>query len=67
MIHTKLRHVDVHRAWLRQEVQQHHLQVTWVPSRSMPADGLTKALLKPLHQEFIKMLNMVDISGLILS
>jgi hypothetical protein len=67
MVHTKLRHVDVHRAWLRQEVQQRCLQVTWVPSRSMPADGLTKALPKPLHQQFVKMLNMVDISSLILS
>jgi hypothetical protein len=49
MVHTKLRHIDVHRAWLCQEVQQRQLQVTWVPSRSMPADGLTKALLKLLH------------------
>jgi hypothetical protein len=65
MVHTKLRHVDVHRAWLCQEVQQRRLQVTWVPSRSMPADGLTKALPKPLHQEFVKMLNMVDILSLI--
>jgi hypothetical protein len=67
MVHTKLQHVNVHRAWLRQEVQQRRLQVTWVPTRSMPADGLTKALLKPLHQEFLKILNMVDISSLILS
>jgi hypothetical protein len=49
MVHTKLRHVDVHRAWLCQEVQQRCLQVTWVPSQSMPVDGLTKALLKPLY------------------
>jgi hypothetical protein len=65
MVHTKLRHVDVHRAWLRQEVQQRRLRVTWVPSRSMPVDSLTKALLKLLHQEFTKVLNMVDISNLI--
>jgi uncharacterized protein YggT (Ycf19 family) len=31
----------------------------------MLADGLTKALVKPLHQEFIQTLNMVDISRLI--
>jgi sRNA-binding carbon storage regulator CsrA len=31
MVHTKLQHVNVHRAWLYQEVQQRQLQVTWVP------------------------------------
>ena len=36
---TKLRHVDVHRHWLRQEVQRKALQVDWVPTGEMIADG----------------------------
>ena len=29
----------------------------------MPADGLTKALLRQCHEEFMKMISLVDISA----
>ena len=41
---TKLRHVDIHDHWLRQEVQAERLQIEWVQTADMRADGLTKAL-----------------------
>lgn len=41
---TKLRHVDIHNHWLRQEVQKGTIRVKWVPSGEMIADGLTKPL-----------------------
>lgn len=58
---TKLRHVDIHRHWLRQEVQAKRLRITWVPTAEMPADGLTKALPRQKHEVFIKQLGLVDI------
>lgn len=41
---AKLRHVDIHNHWLRQEVQAGPLKISRVPTAEMPADGLTKAL-----------------------
>src|SRR5699024_6050287 len=42
LLQTKLRHVDIHNHWLRQEVQRRHSSVEYVPSSEMIADGLTK-------------------------
>ena len=51
---TKLRHVDIKRHWLRQEVQEGRLKVCWIPTNEMPADGLTKALSVQQHEKFVK-------------
>ncbi|THC87359.1 hypothetical protein EYZ11_013195 [Aspergillus tanneri] len=67
MFRTKLRHVDVHGHWLRQEVQNGNIHVQWVPTAEMPADGLTKLLPDQKHQEFIKMLGLVNIQDRILA
>lgn len=64
-IRTKLRHVDIHGQWLRQEVQAKHVNIRWVPSAEMPADGLTKILPDQKHQEFMKTLGLVDVKSLI--
>ena len=61
-IRSKLRHVDTHHLWLRDEVQSRRIQITWVPTTSMAADGLTKILPRQKHEEFVKLLGLVDIS-----
>jgi len=58
---TKLRHIDVHQHWLRQEVQDKKIDVQWVPTGKMPADGLTKILPRQRYEAWIKQLNLVDI------
>lgn len=60
---TKLRHVDIHNHWLRQEVQRGHVKVDYVGTAEMVADGLTKALPKPLHQRFVRQIGLVDIEA----
>ena len=62
---TKLKHVDIQNHWLRQEVQHRHVRVCWIPTSSMPADGLTKALPRQRHEEFVRMLNLVNVNHLI--
>lgn len=59
---TKLRHVDIHRHWLRQEYREKRIEFGWVPTSKMIADGMTKALPKQRYATFIKMLQMEDIS-----
>ena len=64
---TRLKHVDVHSCWLRQEVQAKRITTAWIPTAQMPADSLTKPLPNQKHQNFIKLINMIDISELLSS
>ena len=60
-LRTKLRHVDIHHHWLRQEVQAGRVAVSWIETAHMPADGVTKVLPVQRHAEFIRMLGLVDL------
>ena len=62
---TKLRHVDVHQHWLRQEVEARSINIQWISTTDMPADGMTKALPKQKHKTFLQQLNLVDISPIL--
>ena len=64
---TRLKHIDIHSCWLRQEVQRKRITTGWIPTANMPADGLTKPLPNQKHQNFVKLINMVDIKHLIIS
>ena len=61
---TKLKHVDIRRHWLREQVADEKIKVTWIPTSQMPADGLTKALPRQKHQNFVRQLGLVDLSKL---
>lgn len=62
---TKLRHVDIHHHWLRQEVRASQIQIHWTPSAEILADGLTKQLLGQRIKQFVKQLNLSDIKSLL--
>ena len=55
---TKLRHVDIHRHWLRQEVQQNRVKIEWTPTTAILADGLTKSLPPQRHKEFVRLMGL---------
>ena len=57
---TRLRHVDIHHMWLRQEVEKKSFTVTYLPTAQMPADGLTKALPRQKFEQFRAQLNMFN-------
>lgn len=65
-LETKLRHVDISQCWLRQEVQRGHINVDFIPTAKMVADGLTKLLPPQKHQTFIKQLGLKDLKEEIL-
>lgn len=62
---TKLRHVDIHQHWLRQEVREGRINICWVPTTRMVADGLTKLLPRQKHENFLRLLRMVDVGHMI--
>ena len=64
-LNSRLRHVDIHNHWLRQEHRGGTMQIKWVPTGQMPADGLTKALPRQKHEEFVRALGLVDISKIL--
>ena len=59
-VRTKLRHVDIHQHWLRQEVQAKRLLISWIPTSAMPADGLTKILTGQRFHNFIRLLGLTE-------
>ena len=64
---TKLRHVDIHQHWLRQEVQNGRRSIHWVPTADMPADGLTKPLNRQNHERFVKQLGLTYVDSHLLT
>jgi len=62
---TKMKHVDIHQLWLRQEVNENRISIQWVPTTDMIADGLTKALPRLKHQHFLKQIGFMSIQDLI--
>src|SRR5436853_224758 len=61
---TKLKHVDIRQHWLREQIADNRINITWILTSHMPADGLTKSLLKQKHQNFVQQLGLVDIAKL---
>ena len=57
---TKLRHVDIHNHWLRQEVKNKRVTTHWVPTKDMMADGLTKSLGHQKHVHFVAMIGLAN-------
>jgi hypothetical protein len=58
---TKLRHVDIHQHWLRQEYDMGRVLFRWKSTKDMIADGLTKVLPRQRFDNFVQMIGMVDI------
>jgi len=58
---TKLRHVDVQHHWARQSVQNGLMRVSWISTKDMIADLLTKPLTNDKTAEFRRKLGLVSI------
>jgi hypothetical protein len=58
-LQTKLRHVDIHNHWLRQEVARKVIKVEYVPSDNMIADGFTKALPIAKWPSFLNQVGLI--------
>ncbi len=63
----KLKHVDIHRHWLRQKMQTDQVHVSWIFTSEMSADEFIKILFRQKHEEFIHQLNLIDISFVLIN
>ena len=57
-IATKLRHVDIHQLWVRQEASAKSLAVRWIQTTDQAADGFTKPLPKQVFKRFLSLIGM---------
>ena len=62
-LQTKLRHVDIHNHWLRQEVARGVIRVEYIASTDMVADGFTKVLPANKWAGFLNQLGLVESNG----
>jgi hypothetical protein len=62
LLQTKLRHVDIHNHWLRQEATRKRIRVVYTRTEDMIADGLTKVLPYEAYRRFIQQIGLVDIT-----
>jgi hypothetical protein len=56
--HRGSKHIAVRYHFIRQEVEEGRLALSYIPTDQMPADGLTKALKAPLYSRFIQLLGL---------
>ena len=61
-LNIRLRHVDIHNHWLKQQHQREQLILNWVSTVKMSTDDLTKTLFKQKHEDFVRMIDLIDIS-----
>ena len=54
-----MRHVDIYQHCLRERVQLGEIKVAWIGTNDSVADGMTKALSKQKHNNFLGLLNLV--------
>ena len=54
----KLRHVNIHKHWLRQKVQKQIIFIIWISSSTIIVDDFIKTLSSQKHIEFVKHLSL---------
>jgi len=60
-LHTALRHVDIHQCWIREKVQEGILNIQYIKTSEMPADGMTKTLTKAKFLAFRNHLSLAPV------
>ncbi len=61
----KLKHVDIHKHWLKQKIQTSRINVNWCSIAEMSADDFIKMLSRQKHEKFLRQLHLIDITHLI--
>ena len=56
--HARSKHIDIQHHYIRDEVQQGRINLTYIPTEDMKADGLTKPLSHVKFHRFLEQLNM---------
>ncbi|HEV7738704.1 MAG TPA: Ty1/Copia family ribonuclease HI, partial [Chlamydiales bacterium] len=58
--HTRTKHIDVKHHFVREKVESKEIRFEYIPTNEMVADILTKALPKPKHEKFTRLLGLSE-------
>ncbi|HEV7737689.1 MAG TPA: reverse transcriptase domain-containing protein, partial [Chlamydiales bacterium] len=56
--HARTKHIDVKHHFIRERVENKEVKFEYIPTNEMVADILTKALPKPKHEKFTRLLGL---------
>jgi hypothetical protein len=56
--HSRTKHIDIQHHFVREHVLKRNVKFDFISTKSMPADILTKALSRDLHNKFTQMLSL---------
>ncbi len=59
IFHSRTKHIDIQHHYIRDEVALKRIELSYVPTDQMIADGLTKALTHVKFHRFIEQMNMI--------
>jgi RAB protein geranylgeranyltransferase component A len=57
--HQRTKHIEVQWHYIKEQVEQAKIRLSFLPTAQMAADGLTKALTTSKFQSFLKLINLV--------
>jgi hypothetical protein len=60
---TKLRHVDIHKHWLRQEIALDKIDIEWVKVTKILVDELIKTFSSQRHKKFIRLFELITLEN----
>ena len=59
-LHQRTKHIDLKHHFLRKHIANGSVDVKYIPTKEMTADGLTKPLPAANHKRFVDMLHMEE-------
>jgi hypothetical protein len=63
VFHGKTKHIETQYHYVRERVAEGSIQIDYVPTEQMTADGLTRALPRVKFAQFVKQLILRESSG----
>ncbi|KAI1006112.1 Retrovirus-related Pol polyprotein from transposon TNT 1-94 [Podosphaera aphanis] len=59
-LHQRTKHIDIKHHFIRSHIANGSVDIKYISTKEMAADGLTKPLSAASHKEFVKMLHMEE-------
>lgn len=59
-LHARFKHIDVSYHFTRDLAEKRMIQITYVPTTEMIADGMTKSLARVAFERFKRLLGLVE-------
>ena len=59
-LYERSKHIDISHHFIRDLAEKRRLEITYIPTQDMTADGMTKPLGRVAHEKFRRQLGLVD-------